>query len=68
MFARKFKYMTLIITLLGFSAAAYAGMWMLVSSQIISGKFYCTYRLSGSNPPIEQTIVSVQSCSPVISE
>jgi hypothetical protein len=50
-----------------FMSIAYAMQtWMLVGSQFTGGTWYCTYQLSGSNPPIVQTITNPMGCQGVI--
>jgi len=44
----------------------YAAMWQLIDSQFQSGKWYCTYQLQGSNPPIRTTIESATYCQSFI--
>lgn len=60
----KFTF-TVSITL--FVTISYAMQtWMLVGSQFAGGTWYCTYQLSGSNPPIQQTITNPMGCQGVI--
>lgn len=50
------------IALIGITLSANAGMWTLIKDQFVSTKWYCTYRLDGSNPPITKTIESSTPC------
>lgn len=60
------KKVAILTTLLTMSAAALANMWTLSSQQFINNKWYCTYRLEGSNPPIVRTIESSMPCQTAI--
>ena len=63
------KYRLIFVVLLALTShSAFSGMWILVSSQINVGTFYCTYKLSGSNPPIVKTIESSTSCVQVLTD
>ena len=63
----KFKSFSLLVLLtsIGIIAAA-ATIWELVNSQFNSGKYYCTYRMSGSS--VQKTIISESTCETVLYE
>lgn len=46
--------------------SAHAAMWTLVKDQFVTNKWYCTYKLEGSNPPITKTIESAMPCQQAI--
>jgi hypothetical protein len=60
------KKIVISVALLTLSAAALANMWTLASQQFVTNKWYCTYRLDGSNPPIVKTIESPMPCQTAI--
>jgi hypothetical protein len=60
------KKVAILAALLTMSAAALANMWTLSSQQFVTNKWYCTYRLEGSNPPIVRTIESSMPCQTAI--
>jgi hypothetical protein len=53
-------------TLFGLALLAHAAMWTLVQDQFVINKWYCTYKLEGSNPPITKTIESAMPCQQAI--
>lgn len=56
------------VALIGFTLSANAAMWTLVKDQFVTNKWYCTYKLEGSNPPITKTIQSSMPCQHAIFE
>ncbi len=54
--------------LIGVTLSANAAMWTLVKDQFVTNKWYCTYKLEGSNPPITKTIQSSMPCQHAIFE
>lgn len=60
------KKLVISVTLLILSVSAFANMWTLSSQQFVTNKWYCTYRLEGSNPPIVRTIESSMPCQTAI--
>lgn len=54
--------------LIGITLSANAAMWTLVKDQFVTNKWYCTYKLEGSNPPITKTIQSSMPCQHAIFE
>lgn len=56
------------IALIGVTLSANAGMWTLIKDQFVTNKWYCTYKLEGSNPPITKTIESSMPCQHAIFE
>ena len=56
------------VVLIGVTLSANAAMWTLVKDQFVTNKWYCTYKLEGSNPPITKTIESSMPCQHAIFE
>jgi hypothetical protein len=56
------------VALIGVTLSANAAMWTLVKDQFVTNKWYCTYKLEGSNPPITKTIQSSMPCQHAIFE
>ena len=56
------------VALIGVTLSANAGMWTLIKDQFVTNKWYCTYKLEGSNPPITKTIESSMPCQHAIFE
>ncbi len=56
------------VVLIGVTLSANAAMWTLVKDQFVTNKWYCTYKLEGSNPPITKTIQSSMPCQHAIFE
>lgn len=56
------------VALIGVTLSANAGMWTLIKDQFVTNKWYCTYKLEGSNPPITKTIASSMPCQHAIFE
>ncbi len=56
------------VVLVGVTLSANAAMWTLVKDQFVTNKWYCTYKLEGSNPPITKTIQSSMPCQHAIFE
>lgn len=56
------------LVLIGVTLSANAAMWTLVKDQFVTNKWYCTYKLEGSNPPITKTIQSSMPCQHAIFE
>ncbi len=54
------------VALIAVTLSANAAMWTLVKDQFVTNKWYCTYKLEGSNPPITKTIESSMPCQPAI--
>ncbi len=52
--------------LIGITLSANAAMWTLIKDQFVTNKWYCTYKLEGSNPPITKTIESAMPCQQAI--
>ena len=56
------------VVLVGVTLSANAAMCTLVKDQFVINKWYCTYKLEGSNPPITKTIQSSMPCQHAIFE
>jgi len=56
------------VALIAATLSANAAMWTLVKDQFVTNKWYCTYKLEGSNPPITKTIQSSMPCQHAIFE
>jgi hypothetical protein len=56
------------VVLIGVTLSANAAMWTLIKDQFVTNKWYCTYKLEGSNPPITKTIESSMPCQHAIFE
>ncbi len=54
------------VVLVGVTLSANAAMWTLIKDQFVTNKWYCTYKLEGSNPPITKTIESSMPCQHAI--
>ena len=54
------------VVFVGVTLSANAAMWTLVKDQFVTNKWYCTYKLDGSNPPITKTIESSMPCQTAI--